>query len=80
MITADCDLLGGDSHVYTITGSMQLWPKLTPLCHTAGKKKGSMFSVPEGVNAKVGVIGSGQAPTDYKPKSRHDFVATDDAE
>ena len=46
----------------------------------AGKKKGSMFSVPEGVNAKVGVIGSGKAPTDYKAKSRHDFAATDDAE
>jgi len=48
-------------------------------CHAAGKKKGSMFSVPEGVNAKVGVIGSGQTPTDYKAKSRHDFAATDDA-
>ena len=39
-----------------------------------------MFSVPEGVNAKVGVIGSGKAPTDYKTKSRHDFVATGEAE
>ena len=39
-----------------------------------------MFSVPEGVNAKVGVIGSGKATTDYKPKSRHDFAATDAAE
>ena len=46
----------------------------------AGTKKGSMFSVPEGVNAKVGVIGSGKTPTDYKAKSRHDFAATDGAE
>ncbi|GBF92995.1 hypothetical protein Rsub_05831 [Raphidocelis subcapitata] len=36
-----------------------------------GKKKGSMFSVPEG--GKVGVIGSGKAMTDYKKAGRHDF-------
>lgn len=39
----------------------------------AGKKKGSMFSVPDGVNAKVGVIGSGQGASELKPKQRHEF-------
>ncbi|KAI8462431.1 MAG: hypothetical protein J3K34DRAFT_527755 [Monoraphidium minutum] len=36
-----------------------------------GKKKGSMFSVPEG--GKVGVVGSGRGMTDYKKAGRHEF-------
>lgn len=40
----------------------------------AVRKKGSMFSVPEGANAKVGVVGSGQGMTEYGGKRRHDFV------
>ncbi|KAK9812726.1 hypothetical protein WJX72_002696 [[Myrmecia] bisecta] len=39
-----------------------------------GAKKGSMFSVPEGVDAKVGVVGSGKGLTEYKKPARHDFV------
>lgn len=31
-----------------------------------GKKKGSMFSVPEGEGGKVGVVGSGRGMTDYQ--------------
>ena len=32
-----------------------------------------MFSVPDGVNAKVGVIGSGRGASELKPKQRHEF-------
>jgi len=38
-------------------------------------KKGSIFSVPENPQAKVGVVGSGQGMTDYKMSNRHDFAA-----
>lgn len=40
-----------------------------------GKKKQSMFSVPEG--GKVGVVGSGRGMTDYKKAGRHDFSVED---
>lgn len=40
---------------------------------SAGKKKGSMFSVPDNPNARVGVIGSGKAASELKPKQRHEF-------
>ena len=66
-------------NAFVLIGHQQI-SNFVAVCCCAGKKKESMFSVPEGVNAKVGVIGSGKAPTDYKAKSRHDFVATDDAE
>eukprot|EP00878_Enallax_costatus_P016841 GHUV01017677.1.p1 GENE.GHUV01017677.1~~GHUV01017677.1.p1 ORF type:complete len:274 (+),score=82.36 GHUV01017677.1:702-1523(+) len=36
-----------------------------------GRKKESMFAVPEG--GKVGVIGSGKGLTDYKKQTRHEF-------
>jgi len=32
-----------------------------------------MFSVADGSQAKVGVVGSGQGMTDYKGKTRHEF-------
>ena len=38
-----------------------------------GRKKDSMFKVPEGSQAKVGVIGSGQSMTQYQKRARHDF-------
>lgn len=40
-------------------------------------KKESMFRVPEGVKAKVGVVGSGQGMTDYQKRKRHDFAGAD---
>eukprot|EP00775_Hariotina_reticulata_P012496 gene12496-12630_t len=36
-----------------------------------GRKKDSMFKVPE--NGKVGVIGSGRGVTEYKKQTRHEF-------
>lgn len=36
-----------------------------------GRKKESMFKVPEG--GKVGVIGSGRGVTEYKKATRHEF-------
>ncbi|KAG2454532.1 hypothetical protein HYH02_000379 [Chlamydomonas schloesseri] len=45
---------------------------------TGSIKKDSMFSVPEGVNAKVGVIGSGRGMTDYGKKARHEFEEADE--
>lgn len=42
-----------------------------------GKKKGSMFAVPEG--GKVGVIGSGKGMTAAKKQARHDFSLDDAA-
>jgi survival-of-motor-neuron-related-splicing factor 30 len=36
-----------------------------------GRKKESMFAVPEG--GKVGVIGSGKGVTEYKKAARHEF-------
>lgn len=36
-------------------------------------KKGSIFAVPDGPDAKVGVIGSGKGMTEYKNANRHDF-------
>jgi survival-of-motor-neuron-related-splicing factor 30 len=39
--------------------------------YMTGKKKQSMFSVPEG--GKVGVIGSGRGMTDYQKQGRHEF-------
>ena len=36
-------------------------------------KKGSMFSVPEGVESKVGVIGSGQGMTAQPTGTKHEF-------
>lgn len=47
---------------------------------TAGTKKQSMFSVPEGVNSKVGVIGSGQGMTEYKGRARHEYAEAEDAD
>lgn len=45
------------------------------LCCTVGfftgRKKESMFAVPEG--GKVGVIGSGKGLTEYKKQTRHEF-------
>lgn len=38
-----------------------------------GKKKTSMFSVAEGVESKVGVIGSGKGMTAYSMKKKHEF-------
>ena len=38
-----------------------------------GSKKKSMFSVAEGSDARVGVVGSGKGMTDYKKKKRHEF-------
>lgn len=32
-----------------------------------------MFAVPDNPDAKVGVIGSGKAASELKPKQRHDF-------
>ncbi|GAB4813628.1 hypothetical protein N2152v2_000674 [Parachlorella kessleri] len=43
-----------------------------------GYKKESMFKVPEGVKAKVGVIGSGQGMTEYQQRKRHDFAGLDE--
>ncbi len=37
-----------------------------------GRKKESMFAVPE--NGKVGVIGSGKGMTDFNKKGRHEFT------
>ncbi|PNW87044.1 hypothetical protein CHLRE_02g106550v5 [Chlamydomonas reinhardtii] len=45
---------------------------------TGSIKKGSIFSVPEGVNAKVGVVGSGRGMTEYGKKSRHEFEEADE--
>lgn len=42
-----------------------------------GTKKTSMFSVSDDPNAKVGVVGSGKAMTDYKKVGRHDFSNLD---
>ena len=39
---------------------------------SAGKKS-SMFSVPEGVESKVGVIGSGQGMTAQPSGTKHEF-------
>ena len=39
-------------------------------------KKGSIFSVPEDPEAKVGVVGSGKGVTDYQKPRRHDFGAS----
>lgn len=36
-------------------------------------KKQSMFAVPEGLNSKVGVIGSGKGLTDFTGKKRNEF-------
>ncbi len=38
-----------------------------------GRKKESIFKVPEGVNAKVGVVGSGQGMTAAPKLGRHEF-------
>lgn len=38
-----------------------------------GRKKNSMFSVAEGSEAKVGVVGSGKGMTGYGKKKRHEF-------
>lgn len=43
-----------------------------------GRKKESMFKVPDAVGAKVGVIGSGQGKTDFRPPARHEFKVQDD--
>mmetsp|Transcript_31990 Transcript_31990/g.90805 ORF Transcript_31990/g.90805 Transcript_31990/m.90805 type:complete len:325 (-) Transcript_31990:73-1047(-) len=40
-----------------------------------GKKKESMFKSPEGVDGKVGVVGSGRGMTDFHNRGRHEFVA-----
>ncbi|GMH40184.1 hypothetical protein BSKO_08088 [Bryopsis sp. KO-2023] len=39
-----------------------------------GRKKQSIFKVPEEVGGKVGVVGSGKGMTDYQQRSRHDFA------
>ena len=36
-------------------------------------KRDSMFKVPEGVEAKVGITGSGQGMTEYAKRKRHDY-------
>ena len=36
-----------------------------------------MFSVPEGVNSKVGVVGSGKAMTEYVQRKKHEFELDD---
>eukprot|EP01025_Chloroclados_australasicus_P024156 TRINITY_DN24312_c0_g2_i2.p3 TRINITY_DN24312_c0_g2~~TRINITY_DN24312_c0_g2_i2.p3 ORF type:complete len:310 (-),score=48.42 TRINITY_DN24312_c0_g2_i2:369-1298(-) len=38
-----------------------------------GKKKESIFKVPEELGGKVGVIGSGRVMTEYAPRARHDY-------
>lgn len=38
-----------------------------------GRKKESMFKVPEEVGGKVGVVGSGKGMTDYQKRARHEF-------
>ena len=49
-----------------------------PLCLQTGflsaGKKGSMFSVPEGVDSKVGVINSGKGMTQQAGGTRHEFT------
>lgn len=37
-------------------------------------KKDSIFKVPEGISAKVGVVNSGKQMTDYQKRSRHEFA------
>lgn len=39
----------------------------------SGHKKGSMFAAPEGLEGRVGVVGSGKAMTDYTHARRHVF-------
>ncbi|CAD7705113.1 unnamed protein product [Ostreobium quekettii] len=39
-----------------------------------GRKKTSIFSVPEEVGGKVGVVGSGKGMTDYQKRARHEFA------
>ncbi|KAK9812102.1 hypothetical protein WJX73_006622 [Symbiochloris irregularis] len=41
----------------------------------SGRQKESMFSVPEGLDSKVGVIGSGKGMTESINTGRHDFEA-----
>jgi len=43
-----------------------------------GRKKESMFKVPEGASGKVGVIGSGKGITEYAKRGRHEFELTED--
>lgn len=38
-----------------------------------GRKKESMFKVPEGSSSKVGVVGSGKGMTNYQKRARHEF-------
>lgn len=40
-------------------------------------KKKSIFTVPEGIDAKVGVVGSGKGMTDYQRRARHEFNLDD---
>ena len=46
-----------------------LW--VLPVGFFTGRKKESMFAVPEG--GKVGVIGSGKGLTEYTKQTRHEF-------
>lgn len=41
----------------------------------SGRQKESMFAVPEGLDGKVGVIGSGKGMTEAANPGRHDFDA-----
>lgn len=43
----------------------------------AGTRKESIFKVPEGVNAKVGVVGSGKGMTDYQKRKRNEGLDDD---
>lgn len=43
-----------------------------------GRKKGSIFSISDDPEAKVGVVGSGKGMTDYKGPGRHDFGGASD--
>jgi survival of motor neuron-related-splicing factor 30 len=38
-----------------------------------------MFSVPDGLTAKVGVVGSGKGMTEYQKRGRHDFAGLEGA-
>ncbi len=42
-----------------------------------GRKKGSMFSVEGGSDAKVGVVGSGKGMTHNSKRKRHEFDAAE---
>jgi survival-of-motor-neuron-related-splicing factor 30 len=41
------------------------------------RKKESIFKVPEGLDARVGVVGSGKGMTENAKRGRHEFSADD---